>query len=123
MVSCHNIMTRQHITSLKRREKQLLRAIRDSPQVMRGSFAVVHLTCGKKGCRCQSGDRHEAYRFSYRVQGRSRSVSVPKRWAHQIEQRHEAWMALKAVLEELTDVQVQIFQAEMKMDRKRRKKG
>lgn len=110
-------MTRHHINSLKRRKKRLLQRIRDAPEIMRGSFAEVRLTCGKKGCRCQDGDRHKGYRFSYRIHGRSRCVSIPRQWVDEVQERHEAWVAFKALLEELTDVQVQLFQAEMQMKR------
>ena len=44
-------------------------------------------------------------------------MSIPRQWVDEVQERHEAWVAFKALLEELTDVQVQLFQAEMQMKR------
>jgi len=45
----------------------------------KGSLAEVRKTCGKKGCRkCASGEKHPAWLFMYRLDGKAYSMHVPK---------------------------------------------
>lgn len=101
---------------LKKEAAGLKGRIRRMPDILKGSLAEVLLTCGKSGCRCQEGrrHRHRAYRFCYRVAGRTRSVSVPKAWVEEARKRHAAWLRLKSWLEELTHLEIQRFQADPK---------
>ena len=50
-----------------------------SADAVKGSLTEVRKTCGKKGCRkCASGERHPAWLFMYRLDGKAHSMHVPK---------------------------------------------
>jgi len=36
------------------------------------------VTCGNSRCRCASGDKHESWCLTYKVQGRTKTVHVPR---------------------------------------------
>jgi len=53
-------------------------AARDWPAV-KGSLTEARKTCGKKGCRrCASGEKHPAWLFIHRLDGKTASMHVPR---------------------------------------------
>ncbi|HRU07713.1 MAG TPA: hypothetical protein P5137_18270 [Candidatus Brocadiia bacterium] len=56
--------------------------------LLRGSVCVRRRVCGKPGCRCAQGDRHEAMYVTYRERGRNVQLHVPKDW----EKRVRGWV-------------------------------
>jgi len=59
-------------------ENWLSEAIGSWP-VAKGSLTEVRKTCGKPGCRrCASGEKHPAWLFMYRLDGKACSMHVPK---------------------------------------------
>lgn len=94
---------------LEKRQQDLLRKIRSIGPVFRGSVAQVHLTCGKKRCRCQKGQRHRALYASYRRGGKTHVVHVPAECVGQARAQQEKWHELKALLEQLAHVQASLW--------------
>ena len=46
---------------------------------VKGSLTEVRKTCGVKGCKkCASGEKHQAYLYLYRKNGKACSKHVPK---------------------------------------------
>jgi len=46
---------------------------------VKGSLTEVRKTCGVKGCKkCASGEKHQAFLFMYRKNGKTFSKHVPK---------------------------------------------
>jgi hypothetical protein len=59
-------------------EKWLSEAIGSCP-IAKGSLTEVRKTCGRPGCRrCASGEKHPAWLFMYRLDGKACSMHVPK---------------------------------------------
>lgn len=87
-------------------------AARDWPAA-KGSLTEVRKTCGKKGCRrCASGEKHPAWLFIYRTDGKTASMHVPKSLAP----------ALAAALENGRLLEKQLVANGVAMIRGRRKK-
>lgn len=62
---------------IKQREK-LLREIQGCAGMLQGSLVTLYRRCGKKGCRCERGEKHgPAYYLSYKEGGVTRMVYVP----------------------------------------------
>jgi hypothetical protein len=95
--------------NLAKKQQLLLGRIRALGPVLRGSVAEVHLTCGKKNCRCQRGLRHRAFYLSYRFQGETRVVHLPAHRVAEAQEFQQNWRRLQHLLEELTDVQVALW--------------
>jgi hypothetical protein len=60
------------------RRTRLLREIQGCCEMLQGSLVVLYRKCGKKGCRCERGERHgPAYYLSYKEGGVTRMVYIP----------------------------------------------
>lgn len=56
----------------------LLSKIQDCSEMLQGSLVVLYRKCGRKGCRCESGEKHgPAYYLSYKEGGVTQMVYVP----------------------------------------------
>jgi hypothetical protein len=56
--------------------------------LLRGSLVQMQRTCGKKGCRCQQGQKHPALCLAIRLGGRRKMIYVP----HALEETVRRWV-------------------------------
>jgi hypothetical protein len=64
--------------SLEAEKAGLLRKIQGCSGMVQGSLVVLYRKCGKKGCRCERGEKHgPAYYLSYKEGGVTRMVYIP----------------------------------------------
>ncbi len=68
--------------------------------LLRGSLVRMHRTCGKKGCRCQQGDKHPALYLALRHQGKRRLIYIPP----ELEETVLAWVQNARDVDELLDL-------------------
>ena len=68
----------------RRRGAELLR----EEGLLRGNVSVRRRVCGKAGCRCAKGERHEAMYVVYREADRTTQIYVPREW----EERVRRWV-------------------------------
>jgi len=99
------------------RRDRLLSDLRSADLPFRGSLVELHLTCGKKRCRCQEGHRHRAFHVSFRAHGRAYVLHLPKGAVAEVRKGTQNWLRLKTVLEELAVVQVQLWKEEYRKGR------
>jgi hypothetical protein len=63
---------------LLQRRQRLLNTLPPLEDVLRGSIVERSLRCGRRGCRCASGDGHAVTYFSVTVAGgRTEQISLP----------------------------------------------
>ncbi|OGV32501.1 MAG: hypothetical protein A2020_11955 [Lentisphaerae bacterium GWF2_45_14] len=63
----------------RKKEKDQADSASQTAPAVKGSLTEVRKTCGKKRCRkCASGERHPAWLFMYRLDGKAHSMHVPK---------------------------------------------
>jgi len=91
----------------KRRE-----AAKQRPQlekVLRGSIVIVKRSCGKAGCRCQRGQKHQSLYVSQSNNGKTRMIYIP----HKAEDETRRWVdnyrALKNTLEKISEINIQML--------------
>src|SRR4030067_2474803 len=64
--------------SLGAEKARLLREIQYCSEMLQGSLVVLYRKCGKKGCRCERGEKHgPAYYLSYKERGVTQMVYIP----------------------------------------------
>ena len=65
---------------------QLTRAlVREFGPLAKGSLAEVRKNCSRPSCTvCKSGAKHPAWLFSYRKDGKPRSLHVPREFAETV---------------------------------------
>ena len=71
---------------------RLLREIQGCSEMLQGSLVVLYRKCGKKGCRCERGERHgPAYYLSYKEGGVTRMVYIPVSRLEEVKRAMEAF--------------------------------
>ena len=88
-------------------KKRLLKKL---PDMMKGSLSLTSRSCGQPTCkRCQRGEKHPIYLFCFWVKGKQKVVSIPTKLHKQVEKLLKKWKHHKALIEELTDINVQLI--------------
>jgi hypothetical protein len=67
------IMTR---IKLERRRDELLEQLHGVGNLMRGSLVKTGVRCGRKGCVCETGEKHIKIHLSLNLHGRTRGCYV-----------------------------------------------
>ena len=93
----------------RRRAAQLLR----EEGFLRGSVSVRRRVCGKSGCRCAQGERHEAMYVVYREARRTTQLYVPKEY----EQRVRRWVRRYGEVRELLKKLSSLYEAKVRRRR------
>ena len=91
------------------RKKQILNYLSKTTDMMKGSLAESYRSCGKKGCKCQRGELHRGYFFSFSAKGKQNMFYVPKKYYNKMKKLTNNWKHHKKLLEELTDINVQLI--------------
>lgn len=90
-------------------KKQLLKRLSKTTDMMKGSLAESHRSCGKKGCKCQRGELHHGYFFSFSVGGKAKMIYVPKKSYEHVKKLVKNWKHHKTLIEELTDINAELI--------------
>lgn len=111
-------------TTRSKKHSALRKQLSRIDPIMKGSLAEVKLTCGTPGCRCHAkGPKHKGMYFSYRYEGTSHTVYIPKGMQEYARKAHGNWKRLKDLLEKLTDMEVKQLQRGKRRRPKTRKGG
>jgi hypothetical protein len=63
---------------LEARRERLLGEIQGCSEMLQGSLVTLYRKCGKRGCRCERGEKHgPAYYLSYKEGGVTQMVYIP----------------------------------------------
>ena len=79
------------------------------PDLMKGSLAQTSRACGKKGCHCETGQKHPIYFFTFQLNGKKQVLSIPTQFLDQVQKLIDNWKHHKDLIEELTDINVQLI--------------
>jgi hypothetical protein len=64
--------------SVKAKRARIMREIQGCSGMLQGSLVTLYRKCGKKGCRCERGEKHgPAYYLSYKEEGVTQMVYIP----------------------------------------------
>lgn len=86
------------------------RILAQFPDLMKGSISFTSRFCGKPTCkRCQRGEKHPVYNFAFSFKGGKKVVTIPPKFHKQVEKLIKNWRYHKQLLEELTDINVQLI--------------
>jgi hypothetical protein len=77
---------------LKAEKAKLLGNIQDCSGMLQGSLVILYRKCGRKGCRCERGEKHgPAYYLSYKEGGVTQMVYVPVSRLEEVKRAMEAF--------------------------------
>ena len=75
-----------------------------------GTFVSTSRRCGKKNCAChQGGAKHPVLYLTWKENGKTLSLYVPRRWEVGVRRWTENYKKLKALIREVTLVQRQVI--------------
>jgi hypothetical protein len=91
---------------LRSRRDRLAAGLPDAAGFLAGSLVEQRRRCGKEGCRCARGELHGPYAY---LSVAGRMVYVPATLAGAIRDRLEVSARLRAVLEEISTVNLELL--------------
>lgn len=77
-------------------------------KMVRGSFCLIHVKCGKKSCRCRNGKGHPHSRMSWHEKGKSFSRAVPKVDREWIEEMTKRFREFRKIRREVVKLEKEI---------------
>lgn len=84
--------------TLQRQRARLLRRLKSPQNLLAASLVELYSRCGKPSCRCRQGFKHgPAYYLSWREEGRTQMLYVPKSMLEEVRQGIEQWKTAGAL--------------------------
>ena len=93
---------------LEKQRDDLLDQLRGIGNLMRGTLVQTKVRCGRKGCVCETGEKHVKVHLSLNLHGRTRGCYVGEREeavAALIREYQRAWH----LIEQLTEVNLELI--------------
>jgi hypothetical protein len=106
---------------LEKRRDALLEQLRGIGNLMRGTLVQTKVRCGRKGCVCETGDKHVKIHLSLNLHGRTRGCYVGGRQAAVAPLIHEYQRAWN-IIEQLTEVNLELIRGDHPGGRRRKKR-
>lgn len=114
------MMTPQRRSQLKQQRDRLLAALHEIPNLMRGTVYTRQRKCGSSSCPCaQGGPRHPGLQLTASVDGRTVTRFVRQAELDEVEAMVAAHRMLRSVVNELTEVNLELLRGEQVGGRKR----
>jgi hypothetical protein len=107
---------------LEKKRDALLEQLRGIGNLMRGSLVQTKVKCGRKGCVCETGEKHVKVHLSLNIHGRTRGCYVGGREAvvaGLIREYQRAWH----MIEQLTEVNLELVRGDHPGGRQRKKRA
>ncbi len=92
------------------RRDELLASLPQLDNLMRGSLIERKVRCGKKTCRCATGEGHLSYYLSsLGKKGRTRLDYVPFSWVPLVRERLDKHRLTQEIVAELTEINLELM--------------
>jgi hypothetical protein len=99
------------------KQKKLLNELNKCGQMIRGSITSICSNCRRAKCVCKNGTKKKNYRLTYKAKGqKSKIVYVPKNKLMEMGNRISDYEKARNILEELVEVNINIFKIASKID-------
>jgi len=106
-ISCYAYSMKN--TSGRERAEQLLNQMRQLGMPMKASVVIRRFRCGKPGCHCAKGKRHQDMIVTRNKRGKTQTIRVMRGREDQALEWVGNWRKLKAILAKLTAVELKIL--------------
>ncbi len=107
---------------LEKQRDALIEQLRGVGNLMRGSLVNTKVRCGRKGCVCETGEKHEKLHLSLKLHGRSKGCYVGRgreeAVAGLINEYQRAWH----IIEQLTEINLELLRGDHPGGQKRNRK-
>lgn len=97
-------MNRMGITVKEQKKRSQIRKLIRSGGVIHGGLMEMARTCGKSGCRCNSGDRHVSLYLGLTYKGKTRMLYIPQELEERVKEWVRRYKDIREVLEGLSEM-------------------
>jgi len=104
---------------LERRRDELLAQLRSLGNLMRGSLVQTKVKCGRKGCTCESGEKHVKVHLSVNLRGRTRGCYVGHGREAAVSTLLVEYQRAWKIIGDLTEVNLELLRGEHAGGRRR----
>lgn len=91
-----------------------------SPLIV-ASMVTIEKTCGKAGCRCAQGKKHLGHYLTYKEEGKTRTVYVPKDLVEEVSAWVREHQRLRQLSQEISQLAIALIRSHVAQ--RRRKAG
>ena|SRR2546428_2431820 len=110
---------RQRIQLEKRRDA-LIAEIQGLGNLMRGTLVQMKVRCGRKGCTCETGEKHEKVHLSVNLGGRTRGCYVGRGREETVAGLLAEYQVAWRIIQELTEVNLALLRGDHPGGRRRK---
>ena len=94
--------------TLETKRRKFISKITSLDPWIEGTFVSTSRRCGKKNCAChKGGSKHPVLYLTWKENGKTLSLYVPRRWEVEVRRWVENYKKLKALIREVTLLQRQ----------------
>ena len=96
--------------SLEGKRRKVVNQIASLDPWIEGAFVSTSRRCGKKNCACHKGGaKHPVLYLTWKENGKTLSLYVPRRWEVEVRRWVETYKKLKTLIREVTLLQRQVI--------------
>lgn len=107
---------------LRQRKYELVQRHNIPDHLLPGSLSEIHYRCGKPTCHCATGEGHEAWAFTFMVDGKKRVERIPREWVDEVRERVQAGRQFQEAVREVLATNAQLLTLERRQLREQRKR-
>jgi len=104
---------------LEKRRDALVAELRSLGNLMRGSLVQTKVRCGRKGCVCESGEKHVKVHLSVNLNGRTRGCYVGQSREETVSVLLREYQRAWRIIGDLTAVNLELLRGKHAGGRKR----
>jgi hypothetical protein len=97
---------------LERRRDALIEELHGVGNLMRGTLVCARVKCGRKGCQCETGEKHEKVHLCLNFQGRTRNRYVGRARKEEVACLVREYQRTWHIIEQLTEVNLELLRGE-----------
>jgi hypothetical protein len=106
---------------LEKRRDDLLAELHCLGNLMRGSLVQTRVKCGRKGCACESGEKHIKVHLSVNLNGRTRGCYVGQGRQEAVSALLREYQRAWRIIGDLTEANLELLRGEHAGGRRRRR--
>lgn len=107
---------------LRQRKYELAQRFDIPDHLLPGSLSEIHYRCGKPSCHCATGEGHQAWAFTFMVDGKKRVERIPREWVDEVRERVQAGRVFQEAVREVLAANAQLLTLERRQLREQRKR-
>jgi len=102
----------EHPTLIRRMRDSRLRKLAEAGPLVAATLVQAEVRCGNAGCRCRKGGGHPTRFLTFKRNGKTASVYVPKGRLAEVEEWVREHKRVKGLLREISELTMELMRAE-----------